>query len=78
VTVTGNVAFYNHETEKYINASPNPICVDYKVGTDSNFSSVVDHGTAYTTSDIDFTVKVSSMQIKSSGSLTLRRSKQRT
>jgi alkaline phosphatase D len=33
--------------------------VDYRVGTDSNFSSVVDHGTAYTTSDIDFTVKVS-------------------
>ena len=60
VTVTGNVAFYNHETEKYIKASPNPICVDYRVGTDGNFSSIVDQGQAYTTSDIDFTVKVRS------------------
>jgi alkaline phosphatase D len=62
VTVTGNVAFYNHETEKYIKASPKPICVDYRVGTDSNFSSAVDQGQAYTTSDIDFTVKVRSKQ----------------
>ena len=58
VTVSGNVPFYSHETEKYIKASPNPICVEYRVGTDGNFSSVVDTGTAYTTSDIDFTVKV--------------------
>ncbi|KAJ4378041.1 hypothetical protein N0V83_000871 [Neocucurbitaria cava] len=58
VTVTGNVPFYSHETEKYIKASPNPICVEYRVGTDGNFSSVVDKGTAYTTSDIDFTVKI--------------------
>ncbi|CAO2647598.1 Nn.00g085200.m01.CDS01 [Neocucurbitaria sp. VM-36] len=58
VTVSGNVPFYSHETEKYIKASPNPICVEYRVGTDGNFSSVVDKGTAYTTSDIDFTVKV--------------------
>lgn len=58
VTVTGNVAFYNHETEKYITASPNPICVEYRVATDRNFTTVADRGTAYTTSDIDFTVKV--------------------
>lgn len=57
VTVSGYVPFYSHETEKYIKASPNPICVEYRVGTDGNFSSVVDKGTAYTTSDIDFTVK---------------------
>ncbi|CAA9966080.1 PhoD Phosphodiesterase/alkaline phosphatase D [Pyrenophora teres f. maculata] len=58
VTVSGNVAFYNHDTEKYIKASPNPICVDYRIGTDSNFTIVADHGQAYTTSDIDFTVKI--------------------
>lgn len=58
VTVSGTAAFYNHETEKYIAASPNPICVDYRVGTDGNFSVVVDEGKAYTTSDIDYTVKV--------------------
>jgi alkaline phosphatase D len=62
VTVSGYVALYNHETEKYIQASPNPICVDYRVGTDGNFSTVVDHGKAYTTSDIDYTVKVISVR----------------
>jgi alkaline phosphatase D len=58
VTVSGYVPFYSHETEKYIKASPNPICVEYRVGTDRNLSSIVDRGTAYTTSDIDFTIKV--------------------
>lgn len=58
VTVEGNVPLYNHDTETYIKASSNPICVEYQVGTDKNFSSVVDKGTAYTTSDIDYTVKV--------------------
>ena len=58
VTVSGYVDLYSHETEKYIKASPNPICTEYRVGTDRNFSSVVDSGAAYTTSDIDFTIKV--------------------
>jgi alkaline phosphatase D len=78
VTVSGHAAFYNHETEKYIDASPNPICVEYRVGTDRNFSSVSDHGTAYTTSDIDFTVKVSSMYPAEAYKLTSKRLKQRT
>jgi alkaline phosphatase D len=59
VTVSSYVPFYSHETEKYIKASPSPICVEYRVGTDGKFSSIVDKGTAYTTSDIDFTVKAS-------------------
>lgn len=58
VTVSGNVPLYNHDTEQYIKASPNPICVEYRVGADRNFSSVLDKGAAYTTSDIDFTIKV--------------------
>lgn len=60
VTVSGYVPFYSHETEQYIKASPNPICVEYRVGTDRNLTAVVDKGTAYTTSDIDFTIKVNS------------------
>jgi alkaline phosphatase D len=39
-------------------ASKAPVCVSYKVSTAEDFSCVVDHGTAYTSSDIDFTVKV--------------------
>ncbi|KAJ5063556.1 PhoD-like phosphatase-domain-containing protein [Bipolaris maydis] len=64
ITVSGYVALYNHETEKYIQASPNPICVDYRVGTDGNFSTVVDEGQAYTTSDIDYTVKVEAKNLE--------------
>ncbi|KAK3987697.1 alkaline phosphatase [Cladorrhinum sp. PSN332] len=59
-TVTGDVELYNHETEQYIRADPNPICVDWKVWTfnSSTTSSPVSQGKAYTTSDIDFTIKV--------------------
>lgn len=68
VTVTGTVPLYNHDTEQYIAADTNPVCVDWKVwkqiastnGTSLNGTSVgptVSSGTAYTTSDIDYTVK---------------------
>ena len=60
VTVEGNVPFYNHDTETYIKTSSNPICLDWKVATDIAFSGVVSSGQAYTTSDIDYTAKVSS------------------
>ena len=63
ITVSGYVPYYSHETEQYIKASPNPVCVEYRIGSDDEFSSVVEKGTAYTTSDIDFTVKVS-LQLK--------------
>jgi alkaline phosphatase D len=60
-TVEGTVPLYNHDTEIYIKSSSNPICVEYHVGVDQNFTKVVDKGTAYTTSDIDYTVKVSTI-----------------
>ena len=79
VTVEGYVPFYSHETEQYIKASPHPICVDYRVGEDEKFGKVVDGGKAWTTSDIDFTVKVSSrFRNGNSLQLTSNRSKQRT
>lgn len=58
VTVSGDVPMYNHETDPYINASPHPICLDYKVFADKEASQVVDQGQAYTTGEIDYTVKV--------------------
>ncbi|KAF2267353.1 hypothetical protein CC78DRAFT_457557 [Lojkania enalia] len=64
VTVEGNVPLYNHDTETYIEASPNPVCVDYQIGIDRDFSSIVDKGTAYTTSDIDYTVKVEAKNLQ--------------
>lgn len=35
-----------------------PVCVQYKVSTDSSFKHCATEGTAYTSSDIDYTVKV--------------------
>lgn len=62
VTVEGTVDLYNHETESYIEADPNPICVEWKVWEaqeeDGAEKDIVAEGTAYTTSDIDYTIKV--------------------
>jgi alkaline phosphatase D len=59
VTVSGTIGLYNHDTEPYIKASAHPICVDYRVYEDKEARKVVDNGRAYTTSDIDYTLKVS-------------------
>ncbi|KAK4141138.1 alkaline phosphatase [Dichotomopilus funicola] len=75
VTVEGTVDLYNHETEKYIKADPNPICVDWAVWEPtakgkgkgkgkSQAQAVVSSGKAYTTSDIDYTVKVEATGLK--------------
>ncbi|KAF4555768.1 Hypothetical protein D9617_2g057310 [Elsinoe fawcettii] len=59
VTVEGTVALYSHETERYIRASTRPVCVDWQVSTDKDLNgAAVASGRAYTTSDIDYTVKV--------------------
>ncbi|KAL8942146.1 MAG: hypothetical protein Q9216_001831 [Gyalolechia sp. 2 TL-2023] len=63
VTVEGTVPLYNHDTEIYIQADANPICVDWKVmraagNATGNNTLPVSSGTAYTTADIDYTIKV--------------------
>lgn len=58
VTVSGPAPLYGHETEPYVKASKSPVCVDYKVGIDKELTTVADSGTACTSSDVDFTVKV--------------------
>lgn len=66
VTVAGTVDLYSHEREKYIKADANSICVEWKVwGLQKGYNGtvkgpVISNGKAYTTSDIDFTVKVGS------------------
>lgn len=67
VTVEGTVPLYNHDTEPYIKADANPVCVNWKVtratgnstgnSTGLNSTAPVASGTAYTTGDIDYTVK---------------------
>lgn len=62
VTVEGPVPVYSHDTETYIKADPSPICVEWTVSP-SGSPDVVSSGEAYTTSDIDYTVKVDSYEI---------------
>ncbi|TQS33901.1 hypothetical protein Golomagni_05739 [Golovinomyces magnicellulatus] len=67
VTVSGTAPLWNHETEKYIKADPNPICVEWKVLKSkcaNRTDNVVTSGKAYTTSDIDYTVKVEAKGLK--------------
>jgi len=58
VTVTGTAPVFNHETEQYVKISTAPVCVNYNVATDCEMKNVVSSGTAYTSSDIDYTLKV--------------------
>ncbi|TAQ88966.1 hypothetical protein B7494_g2706 [Chlorociboria aeruginascens] len=64
VTVSGYVPLYNHETAEYVKASKAPVCVQYKVAKDFTFKKVVDQETIYTSSDIDYTVKVEAKNLK--------------
>jgi len=62
-TVEGYVPLYNpvpiyHDTDEHLPPSTAPVCVQFKVATDKQLKKVVDHGTVYTSSDVDYTVKV--------------------
>jgi len=62
-TVSGYVPLYNpvpiyNDTDQHKPISTAPICVSYRVGTDKALTQVVDSGTVYTSSDVDYTLKV--------------------
>lgn len=57
-TVSGTVPLYNHNTDEYNEASSNPVCVEYIVSESEDLSDPVTDGKAYTSSDIDYTIKV--------------------
>lgn len=64
VPVEGTVPLWSHETDRFAKADPNPICVEWKVfeiddDDDDEARRPVTCGRAYTTSDVDYTVKVS-------------------
>jgi alkaline phosphatase D len=61
VTVSGYVDLYSHEVDDFVKASKAPVCVNWKISTGEDLKSVADSGTAYTSSDVDFTVKVGSL-----------------
>ncbi|KAI3392743.1 hypothetical protein diail_5257 [Diaporthe ilicicola] len=64
VTVSGYVPLYNHDTQEYVAISKAPVCVEYKVASDEDLASVVNSGTVYTSSDIDYTVKVEAQNLE--------------
>lgn len=63
IVVSGYVPLYNpvpiySEGPEAAPPSTAPVCVSYRVATDNAFSSVVDSGQVYTSSDVDYTLKV--------------------
>lgn len=61
-TVSGYVPLYNpvpiYNESETSPPSTAPICVSYKVASDNAFGEIVDSGMAYTSSDVDYTLKV--------------------
>ncbi|RMZ91095.1 hypothetical protein DV736_g1689, partial [Chaetothyriales sp. CBS 134916] len=62
-TVSGLVPFYNpvpiyHETDQTRPPSNAPVGLDWVIATDEALTEVVNHGTVFTSSDVDYTVKV--------------------
>lgn len=64
ITVSGIAEPFNHALESYVKASKSPVCVEFKVATDSKLKNVVDKGKLYTSSDVDYTVKVEANKLK--------------
>ena len=64
LTVTGYAPLFDHDNEKYVKVSKSPVCVEYKVYDNKNCSTVVDSGKVFTSSDVDFTVKVEAKNLE--------------
>ncbi len=68
-TVSGYMPLYNpvpiyNQTDTGP-ASTAPVCIQYKVATDNAFTNIKDSGMAYTSSDVDYTLKVSHPRLQS-------------
>lgn len=59
-TVSGYVPLYNHGPKQVSTA---PVCVEYKISKTKDFKHVECGGKAYTSSDIDYTVKVEAKRL---------------
>ncbi|KAI1637272.1 PhoD-like phosphatase-domain-containing protein [Biscogniauxia mediterranea] len=63
VTVSGYVPLYDHSTDQYIASSNAPVCVDWKISDSDSLNNIADSGTAFTSSDIDYTIKVEARKL---------------
>lgn len=64
VTVSGTADLYNHDTLQYVEASSNPICVEWAISADKSLRRPADRGRVYTSSDIDYTIKVEAKRLR--------------
>ncbi|KAK5069213.1 hypothetical protein LTR64_008633 [Lithohypha guttulata] len=64
LTVTGLVPLFNHDTSEYVAVSTAPVCVNWQISTSPAMSSPVNQGTVYTSSDIDYTIKVEATKLQ--------------
>lgn len=56
----GVVPIYDHpEAEQ---PSGKSACVEFRIATDEQLSDIADQGSAFTTADVDYTIKVSSLE----------------
>lgn len=67
-TVSGTTGLFSHETEEFVKLSKATVCVDWKIAEDKEFEMVADEGRVWTSSDIDFTVKVRTIDCDEKGS----------
>ena len=68
-TVSGLVQLYNpvpvyNGTNEGKPVSGTPVCLNWKITSDETLNDVADSGTVYTSSDIDYTVKVEATNLK--------------
>lgn len=61
-TVHGYVPLYNHGPNQTVSTAP--VCVEFKVAETADLNSVACSGKAYTSSDVDYTVKVEATGLK--------------
>ncbi|KLJ06046.1 alkaline phosphatase [Blastomyces silverae] len=64
VTVSGTAPLYDHDNDRYVSVSTAPVCVEYKVARDDKMRKVVTGGEVWTSSDVDYTVKVEATGLK--------------
>ncbi|KAK5269121.1 hypothetical protein LTR99_009322 [Exophiala xenobiotica] len=67
-TTSGFVPLYNpvpiyNDTDEAKPVSTSPVCLNWKIASNNKLSSVVDSGTVYTSSDVDYTVKVEATKL---------------
>jgi len=63
ITVEGYVPLFDHSNEVYVSKSDRPVCVEWKLTEDKSCKKIVDSGTVYTSSDVDYTVKVEAKKL---------------